>query len=82
MVTVGLTLTEVPLPTDVPPQFPLYHCQFAPVPNEPPTTESVVFPPLQITFVPLIEVGATDNKLTVTVSDTHVVVLQVPTART
>jgi hypothetical protein len=40
--TVGLTTKEAPLPIDVPPQLLVYHCQEAPVPNEPPETFNVV----------------------------------------
>ena len=32
----------LPDPADVPPQLPEYHCQEAPVPNEPPLRVSVV----------------------------------------
>lgn len=65
----GETVTDDPLPTKVPPQLPLYHCQFAPVPREPPTTVKVVFPPTHITDVPEIPIGATDESLTVIVAD-------------
>ena len=49
VVEIGLTVIEFPEPTGVPPQLLLYHCQFAPVPNEPPATVSVDKLPLQIT---------------------------------
>lgn len=41
----GLTVMLLPVPTSVAPQEPLYHFQKAPVPREPPFTESVVLPP-------------------------------------
>ena len=38
-----------PVPIDAPtPHPPSYHCHDAPVPSEPPLTESVTFPPRQI----------------------------------
>ncbi len=78
----GDTAIELPVPTNVPPQLPEYHVHTAPVPNEPPVTDNVVAPP-QIGFG-LAEalVGSVDAVLTVTVTLTHVVVLQVPTALT
>ena len=79
---VGVTETDGPLPTAVPPQLPLYHCQLAPVPNVPPTTESVVEPPSQIVVVPDIEEAATEGWLTVTVTETQAVKLHIPSART
>ncbi len=57
----GETVIEGPLPTKVPPQELLYHCQFAPVPKVPPLTVKVVLPPLQIVEAPEIPVGATDG---------------------
>lgn len=61
MVDVGLTVIEVPVPAGVPLHEPVYHCQEAPVPSEPPTTESVVELPVQIVAIPLILVAATES---------------------
>ena len=60
MVVAGATVTLLPVPTDVPPQLPLYHFQLAPVPKLPPLTLNVVFLPKQIVVVPLIEVAGTE----------------------
>ena len=46
--TVGETIILVPLPTAVPPQEPLYHCQFAASFNVPEAMLSVVLLPVQI----------------------------------
>ena len=64
----------LPLPTNVPPQEPLYHLRVAPVPAEPPVILKVVELPLQI-VVELAEadVGAVDAVLTVTVTEAHAV---------
>ena len=52
---------EVPLPADVPPQEPLYHCQVAPVPSDPPVKESVVLLPEQmVRAVAVAEAGAVE----------------------
>lgn len=82
MVTeVGATVIVKPVPTKVPPQLPLYHFHVAPVPKLPPVKESVVELPLQIVpKVALIKVAAVEVVFTVTVEDTHIVVLQVPSA--
>ena len=68
MFAVGETVIEGPLPTDVTPHELLYHCQLAPVPNEPPLTDKVVLPPLQMVVVPVMEVGAVERDCTVTVT--------------
>ena len=60
VVAAGATVTLLPVPTDVPPQLPLYHLQLAPVPRLPPLTLKVVFLPRQIVVVPVIEVAGTD----------------------
>ena len=76
-------MTDVPVPTNVPPQEAEYHCHTPPEPNIPPTTERVVLLPLQIGFdVAEILVAAVEFVFTVTVTLTQVVVLQVPSART
>ena len=60
VVVAGATVTLLPVPTDVPPQLPLYHLQLAPTPRLPPLTLNVVFLPRQIVVVPLIEVAGTE----------------------
>jgi hypothetical protein len=78
----GETEIDAPDPAEEPPQLPVYHCHEAPVPSDPPTTVSVVEPPQVGFVVALIEVGAVEFVLTVTVNDAQVVVLQVPEALT
>lgn len=83
VVVAGLTAMELPLPTDVPPQLPLYHCQLAPVPSEPPTTKRLVLLPGQtVVDVAVAATGAVEGLLTVMVTCAQVVLLQVPSART
>ena len=83
VVTVGLTDRELPLPSGVPPHELLYHCHEAPVPSEPPDTESVVLLPAQmVVAVAVASGGAVDTLLTVTVTVAQAVVLQGPSART
>ena len=53
----------LPVPAGVPPHEAVYHLAVAPVPTLPPTSVKVVLPPLQITVVPAIFVGATDSVL-------------------
>jgi hypothetical protein len=72
----------VPVPTDVPPQDPLYHFQLPPTPRLPPFTLSVVFLPTQIVVVPVIEVAGIEVSCTVTLILLQMVVLHVPSART
>ena len=76
-------VVDVPLPTCVPPQDPVYQTQFALVPKLPEVTVKVDAAPEQI-FVgfDVAVVGATDGVLRVTVTFAHVVVLQSPTAPT
>jgi len=82
-VDAGLTLNELPVPTEVPPQLPLYHFQLAPVPNEPPLMLKVVEVPAQIVvFVALTLNTGTDVSRTVMVTFLHTVLLQTPSART
>ena len=45
MVEVGWTVIDVPVPTNVPPQLPLYHLQVLP---DPPLAVSVLLAPEQI----------------------------------
>ena len=72
-----------PVPTDVPPQLPVYQYQEAPVPSDPPDTERSTLLPEQIEVdVADMEAGAVDRVFTVMVTDAQVVVLQVPSALT
>ena len=49
VVTVGFTFIVPPVPIEAPfAQPPIYHFHDAPVPNEPPVTLILVFPPVQI----------------------------------
>ena len=82
VVLAGETVIEEPVPAAVPPQLPVYQCQDAPVPSEPPTTDNVVEPPQVGLVVAEMEVGAVEFVLTVTVSEAQVVVLHVPSALT
>jgi hypothetical protein len=79
----GETLTEEPVPTKVPPQDPEYQFQEAPVPKEPPFTESEVDCPGHIGFA-LTEAleGSVELEFTVTVTVAQEVLLHVPSART
>ena len=64
MVEVGLTVTDVPVPTSVPPQLPVYHPQLVP---DPPVAVNVLLPPAQIADgLAEADVGATGSGLTVT----------------
>ena len=80
VVAAGATVTLLPVPTDVPPQLPLYHFQLAPAPRLPPLTLSVVFLPRQIVVVPVIDVAGTEVSWTVTVTLLQIVLLHVPSA--
>lgn len=65
----GLTVILAPVPSAVPPQEPVYHCQLAPVPRLPPFTVRVLDVPLQVLlFVMVMPVGAVDRLPTVTAS--------------
>ena len=60
----------------------MYQNQLAPVPNRPPTTFNVVDAPEHIVDgVTVAEVHITEFVFTVTVLETHSVVLHVPSAR-
>jgi len=64
VVEAGETEMETPVPTNVPPQLPEYHCQLAPVPNEPPTAVSVTVCPGQVGLALVVALlAATDAKL-------------------
>ena len=84
MVLVGDTekLPDVLLVTRVPPHEPVYSCHTAPVPNEPPLTVMVEEPEQMEEGVAVNEDGAVELVLTVTVTEAHEVVLQVPLALT
>ena len=76
-------VVDVPLPTCVPPQDPVYQIQLALVPKLPLVTVKVDVAPEQISVgFDVAVVGATDGVLWVTVTVAHVVVLQSPTAPT
>ena len=83
MADVGVTVIDGPVPILVPLQLPENHTHWAPVPRLPPDTLSVLEAPGH-TVEELVEIplGAVDNKLTSTVTETQFVVLQVPSART
>ena len=85
VVTIGFTVkvVDVPLPTCVPPQEPVYQTQLALVPKLPLVTVNVEVAPEQI-FVgfDVAVVGARDGALSVTVVFTQPVVLQSPAAQT
>ncbi len=61
-------MTELPVPTNVPPQLPEYQFQSAPVPSEPPLTVSTLELPehIGLTDAPM-PVGATEFDSTVMV---------------
>ena len=76
-------VVDVPLPTSVPPQEPVYQTQLALVPILPLVTVKVEVKPEQISVgLEVAVVGATDEVLCVTVTVAQVVVLQSPTAPT
>ena len=68
----------LPVPMTVPPHELADHSAMAPVPALPPTSVSVVLPPLQIVVVPEILVGAVDGVLTLINCEAQAVTLQVP----
>jgi uncharacterized membrane protein len=69
VVEVGLTVMEGPVPTCVPPQLPLYHTSWDPVPAVPPDALRVVDWPSQIVEgSALTFVGAVEFAFTVTVT--------------
>ena len=79
----GDTTMLDPVPTGVPPQLPLYHCQLAAVPRLPPFTESVAEPPEQrLEVLVLMDVAGVDNALVLIIRPEQAVVLQAPTAFT
>ena len=68
----------LPVPMTAPPHELADHSAMAPVPALPPTSVSVVLPPLQIVETPEILVGAIESVLTLINWEAQVVVLQVP----
>ena len=68
----------LPVPITVPLHELAVHSAMAPVPALPPTSVSVVLPPLQMVEIPEILVGATESVLTLINCEAQVVVLQVP----
>ena len=68
----------LPVPITVPLHELADHSAMAPVPALPPTSVSVVLPPLQIVVIPEILVGATEGVLTLMSCEAQAVVLQVP----
>lgn len=81
--TAGDTTTEGPLPINVPPHEPEYHCQLAPVPSDPPTSVSVVDWLGQVGLTDAeILVAAVEFVFTVMVILTQLVELHAPSART
>jgi hypothetical protein len=83
LVEAGVTVMLLPVPTAVPPQLPLYHFHDAPVPSVPPLTLNEVLWPTQTAVdVAVTDTVGTDVSLTVTTTFLHMVLLQVPSART
>ena len=68
MLPEGDSFIELPVPTGVPAQPPLYHFQLAPVPRLPPLTLNVVDVPLQMVVVPEIPAAGFEVSRTVTVT--------------
>ena len=68
----------LPVPITVPLHELADHSATAPVPALPPTSVSVVLPPLQIVEIPEILVGATESVLTLINCEAQAVTLQVP----
>lgn len=60
VVDAGDTVTLLPVPTEVPPQLPLYHFQAPPAPSVPPDTLSVVDLPKQMVLVPVMDVAGNE----------------------
>ena len=61
-----VTFSVAPVPTNVPPQVPLYHFQVPPVPKLPPVTLKVtVAGPQSIAGDAVAPVGSTESELTV-----------------
>lgn len=83
VVAPGDTTRLAPVPSNEPPQLPLYHCQEAAVPRLPPVAVSVALPPAhRVAELLLIEVAGVEAILGLMVTLAQVVVLQEPTAFT
>ncbi len=83
VVVAGLTPTEVPVPTNAPPQLPEYQFHVAPVPKDPPVREIVVAPLGQVGLtVADALAAAAEFEFTVTVTLTQDVLLHKPSALT
>jgi hypothetical protein len=84
VVMVGFTCMLAPAPIYVPPEHdPEYHSHAAPVPRKPPLMLNVVESPRQMVgLLLLMSSGVMDNVFTVTVTDTHGVLLHEPSALT
>lgn len=81
VVDAGFTAMELPLPTAVPVQLPLNHCQLAPVPRLPPLTVRVVVEPAHtVALLADADAGAELRELTVITVDTQAVFPQEPSA--
>ena len=68
----------LPVPMTVPLHELAVHSALAPVPALPPTSVSVVLPPLQMVEIPEILTGAVDGVLTLINCEAQAVTLQVP----
>ena len=79
-VAAGLTVSDGPVPNNVPPQVPLYHFQFAPCPSLPPLTEKVLEVPKQIVEEGGLMGEILESRIT-TDFTAHVVLLHRPSAR-
>ena len=82
VVVAGATVRLLPVPTEVPPQLPLYQRHVAPVPKLPLFMLKVVFLPRQIVVGPTTVVAGKDVSCTFTVKLRQIVLLHVPSALT
>lgn len=83
MVTAGVTVILLPVPTSVPLHEPSYQFQSAPVPRDPPETVSVEVPLAHTAGeLAVADAGAVELVFTVTVTLAHAVLLHVPSALT
>ena len=84
VVDAGVTVMDVPFPTDVPPiHEPVYHCHVAEVPKDPPFNVNIVeYPGHTADGVDSADVEASETVLSVTLDVTHMVVPQIPSALT
>ena len=84
LVDAGVTVIDVPFPTDVPPiHEPVYHCQLAEVPNDPPFNVKVDEKPGHTaTGDDSADDEGSETVFKVTFAVTHVVEPHVPSALT